>query len=701
MTVLRADVNPVRFSDVKWRIYGNFDGTNWEDISRDVLDGEGVAWDRGMPGGGPNDRTAQSGTLTFTLNSSEVNSVGIRGFWATSTLVHKQGWDVGTPLRLDIAYKGRWVTQWIGRADEITPEHGILNGRRVFVKAKDWMEEAAEHELTGLETLVNVTAPEIIEEMLSVIPIQPPGGTILDDGLDVYPIAFDDVRDGETVAMTVLASLARSGLDYIFVTKSGALRYQNRNSRLASTHNLFVLDGTMKDVTVGRARKNIINRVQVTVHPRRVGDEHVVLFSLEDEPLLAPGESITLRGDYTDPDNPGERIGAVDPQVPLEAGVDYTASLETSAGVGDPDSFTAINPTESGFYDTFLLGSGSSKETAVSDDSDATYDIPIAGFNSYQTWKFGHITAPDVAAVAGVKLVVRYEHFGTGTGFSTVYPRMRLNGIDLNAQAAGTYTPGVNGAVFEFPERPGGGAWTAGDINGGTFEAGIAFNWGVAEYGQGTIDQVPRLLKISVQLLFASDVSAADRTANFSVVTVAGGNSAEFTVTNNGSDSAYLTKLQVRGRPVFEYEPVTSSVQDAASIQQYGKSPVSIDQSFQANVKRGVLSAEYLLYLYGPRADRADRVDFVANLSEEHMNAALDREIGDRIGLIEKMSGLSASTADGDPSGWYIQSIGGRISPGPVIDIAWGLAPADATQYWLAGIEGQSEAGETTVAGPL
>jgi hypothetical protein len=686
---------PVRCSDVEWRIYGNFDGANWTDISRDVLESEGVSWDRGITGGGPNDRTASSGTLTFALNNSHKNSVGIVGFWSTSHVSARQGWDVGTPLRLDIAYQGRWVTQWIGRADEITPEHGILGSRRVYVAAKDWMEEAAEHKLKGLETLDNVTADEILTELLSVIPIQPPGGTVFDEGLDTYPLAFDDVRDGKTTAMTEFSKLANSGLDYIFVTKDGALRYQNRNTRLASTHNLFVLDGTMRDVNVSRARKDIVSRIEVTVHPRRVSTEYAVLWSLEDKPLIAPGETLNFRGEFIDPENPAERIGAVDVQTPLVAGQDFLASIQQAVASGTPDTPIVLYPAATGFYTTGAAGSVSS----LGDGSDSTGMTPTgAGIKHSVT--LTQITAASGAAVSGVRFNVRVDHSPQGVyGFFVLYPQVRLNGIDLDIKTAGgrnsvsSFTAGITQEFFEVPLPPGGGVWNVGTAN----EIEFVWSWNWA----GDLSALPKLVHVDATLLYASAVEELDHTDDVTVVTTAGGNAADFAATNNGTVGVYLTRLQIRGRPVRKYDPVTSFVEDAASIAQYGEQLVTVDQSYQADVNKGVQAAEYLLYLYGQRADRAEQVAFLANLSEDHMNAALDREIGDRIGLAEEVTGLRAFTADGEPSGWYIQHVAGRITPGPIVDMTWTLAPADSQQYWHADIDGQNEAEETTVAGPM
>lgn len=690
---------PVRKRDIKWRIYAYFDG-DWEDISRDVLDGEGVAWDRGIDGNGPNDLTARAGTLTFTLNNSEANSVGIKGRWSPGHPFHKPGWDVGVPIRLDIAYKGRWVTQWIGRTDEILPEHGNLAARRVFTTAKDWMEEAAEHKLKGLATLDNVTAPEVIEELLSAMPIQPPGGTDFDEGLDTFPIVLDDVKDGQTTIMTVLSKINRSDLSRSFTTKAGALRYMNRNSPLASTDNVFVLDGTMRDVLVTRARKNIVNRIEVTVHPRRVSTEYAVLAFLDSQPYIQPGQTLPFRLEYIDPENPAERIGAIDIQVPLVANLDYSGSIQQALASGTPDTPGLLRPDGDGFY----TGSGSAADLA--DESDST-GIAYPGAFMMRSVTLGDVSAANNAAVSGVRFKVRISYEpGAGNidgsgygGFFIFYPFLRSNSIDIPLKRVGTtvthydaYGPsGVHEVEFEVAaaDLP-----TVASVNAMEF----AWEWNIG----GDVTSLS-LVRVESRFLYAAAVEELDRTDDLSVATPngAGGNATDFEVTNNGDEGVYLTRLQVRGRPVRKYDPVTSFVEDEDSIAAIGEKLVTIDQSYQADPNRGVQAAEYLLYLHGPRTDRAEQVQFLANLSEDHMNAALDLEIGERIGMSEEVTGLSAFTEDGTPKGWHIQHIAGRISPGPVVEMTWGLSPADSQQYWHVEVEGQSVLEESTTPGPL
>lgn len=73
----------------------------------------------------------------------------------------------------------------------------------------------------------------------------------------------------------------------------------------------------------------------------------------------------------------------------------------------------------------------------------------------------------------------------------------------------------------------------------------------------------------------------------------------------------------------------------------------------------------------------------------------LGRELEDRITL-KRIAPDGSGTVE---KTYHIQSIEHKINPGFQWSTTWGLSPADTRTYWLAGIVGASEAGQTTRAG--
>mgnify|MGYP000995659973 CR=1 FL=1 len=66
----------------------------------------------------------------------------------------------------------------------------------------------------------------------------------------------------------------------------------------------------------------------------------------------------------------------------------------------------------------------------------------------------------------------------------------------------------------------------------------------------------------------------------------------------------------------------------------------------------------------------------------------LVRDVGDRIGVNETVTGLAES--------YYIQSVDLEVMAPGIPIVTWGLAPASAQTYWALGTSGYSELGSTT-----
>ncbi len=683
----------------------------WFNVQRDVLEGDGVRWARGNETVHIEDLVPDTGTMTFSLNNSQANSAGLLSHYTPDHPNARQGFDIGTPARLRIAYQGIWYTRWVGRITEIEIVDGIFSERKVRVTAKDWWEEASNHILAVVPALTDVRTDQAIPALLAGMPIQPPGGTVLDEGLDILSLVFDDIRNGRTTAATELAKLMRSGgRDRCFIDANGALRYRNREADIASTENLWVLDGTMQDVQVRRSRYDIVNRVEVTANARRVGKDIGVLWSYQERTFIAPGQTLPVRAEFSDPDNPSVRVGAIDLQQ-LVPGLDYKLDLEPEIASGTPDTPTILRPDGVGFY----TGLGA-EAPALADEDDATGDEATWGHAmEKRSWTLSNpsVSAASNAAVTGVKVIVRVKHNpeagsiegGPTGGFFILYMGARLNGVDIPINLTGTQQPyfsgfasGFLGAEFEIPAPPGGGEWNVDAVK--NLEIWRYWNWG----GGHIVN--PRLVKLEVHFTYASAPIDTDRTSNFTVVMTEGGSGADLAVKNNGTDGAYTTKLQVRGRPVFKDNAVTVFEHDLVSINGtpqkpgIGVRPETLNMDYQGDAALAQLYAGYYLSLRKAARNKAGGVTFCANLSDEHMNNALKREIGDRIGLVEEMTAQKAFTADAKPNGYHIIGERGVIEPGKIIRITWPLEPADPQVFWHAGIPGTQEVGITNVVGP-
>jgi len=200
----------------------------------------------------------------------------------------------------------------------------------------------------------------------------------------------------------------------------------------------------------------------------------------------------------------------------------------------------------------------------------------------------------------------------------------------------------------------------------------------------------------------AADGSGINLTASFSVVAIFGASEVYLTITNNGTQSAYVMKgLQVRGKGVYDYSTVMGEAQDAASIAQYGENVVTFDMVYQNDPQNGAQAAAYVLDIYKDPGTFVQSVGFWANISDSLLTAALAMEISDRIGIRETVTGVTDTGPGGSVVGHYIQSVALRIEVGGLVWCSWGLAPAGMLAYWILDQVGASELDLTTKLGYL
>jgi hypothetical protein len=190
-----------------------------------------------------------------------------------------------------------------------------------------------------------------------------------------------------------------------------------------------------------------------------------------------------------------------------------------------------------------------------------------------------------------------------------------------------------------------------------------------------------------------ADGLGTDMTADVVVVATFGGNSALVQIMNPTGTDGFITKLQLRGRGLYDYQQIPIRADDLASQADVGLQTLAIDMFLQPDQEFGTQVAKYELSLLSVPRTFLPSVTFLANYSEDHMLAMLQAEISDRVAFSEPLSGLANSLS------WIINSIDIAILPDGPITCTWGLVPADGTQYWQLGIAGSSELGLTTILG--
>jgi hypothetical protein len=203
-----------------------------------------------------------------------------------------------------------------------------------------------------------------------------------------------------------------------------------------------------------------------------------------------------------------------------------------------------------------------------------------------------------------------------------------------------------------------------------------------------------------------SDGTGSNLNASLDVVALLGGSSFRVEFTNTGSTPGYLrldadTAFQLRGTAVFYDKPVTVVSMDRDSVRQFGPRTVTIDMQYESSVESAQAFADFYLSMLTNQLPVPTRLDLRPNQNNTLMIQALTRDVGDKIGIVEPITGLVTDDPDSDADiGYFINEVQHSLSEGGVLKTTWSLAPSvPSGNLWLLGTAGASELDETTVLG--
>lgn len=347
----------------EFRIEISTDASTWTDISAYVDDGSVISFSRGIQGNSVVDRTAQPGTISFTV----LDRTGAFDPINTSAII-----SAGTHLRVVQVFEGIERVQWYGRVRGITPRQDVLYRNRAQVTGVCKLEELNRPLLTPLIT-TNKTADEVVDEILDDLNItltetQKQYGTMT----QTFPSVFDTARSKQNAlgeiskailselgyfylrgsrslddgfAVTVDGRNTREGRSYINIPagkdQSGFLLKEDGDFLLKEDGGKIILNqaqqftGFSEFGTVSLSYgKNIVNECIVTVYPRTYSEVATVLFSLASTPGIDAGETLEMTARYADPTQEAQSITARSTITPV-AVTDYTANAERDGSGAD------------------------------------------------------------------------------------------------------------------------------------------------------------------------------------------------------------------------------------------------------------------------------------------------------------------------------------------------------------------------------
>lgn len=214
-------------------------------------------------------------------------------------------------------------TRFYGRIVAIRPTAGLFEEPVVEIEAHDWMGYLSGQEL-GKQTVVSdQRVDDAITIVMSGFPIQP-SGIYLASGIETFPLMFNTDSPESSMA-SFFQKMCRNELGRIYVTGSGILTFENRNTRALNTTNAFTISGTMTELQAQYINTDVKNIIQARVSPLTASDDNnVLLWDLKVGeyfggiiPSIAAGETLVLTCPFTDPAI-GSAISAIDLVDPIE-----------------------------------------------------------------------------------------------------------------------------------------------------------------------------------------------------------------------------------------------------------------------------------------------------------------------------------------------------------------------------------------------
>ncbi len=165
---------------------------------------------------------------------------------------------------------------------------------------------------------------------------------------------------------------------------------------------------------------------------------------------------------------------------------------------------------------------------------------------------------------------------------------------------------------------------------------------------------------------------------------------ARITLQNTATGPLYVTTLQVRGRPIRTYDPITVEVEDTASQTTYEKRTLSLDLTMQSDPVFAQAYGEYLVGRFAAPALRADcvRITGVAVLGAVNVFS---------LGLMDKVI-INDPHTGADALAHWISGIEYDLQ-GTTFVVTLHLERADDRAYWLLDKENYGELDSATRLG--
>ena len=152
----------------------------------------------------------------------------------------------------------------------------------------------------------------------------------------------------------------------------------------------------------------------------------------------------------------------------------------------------------------------------------------------------------------------------------------------------------------------------------------------------------------------------------------------DITLTNNGTVTAYITKLQARGTAISADDPASIKQEDATSQTAFGKRTWPSKTKFIPDTGEALDWADFNLSIYkDPTA--VLQLSFFANRDTASLNEMLDRDISERVTVVAENNADLSIDRD-----FFIEGVRHQISANRLHQVTYLLSDAvQFSDFWV------------------
>jgi hypothetical protein len=176
----------------------------------------------------------------------------------------------------------------------------------------------------------------------------------------------------------------------------------------------------------------------------------------------------------------------------------------------------------------------------------------------------------------------------------------------------------------------------------------------------------------------AADGSGTNVTSDIGISVSKSSETMDVTLTNNGSVTAYITKLQARGTAITADDPASIKQEDATSQTAFGKRTWPSKTKFIPDTDEALDWADFHLSIYkDPTA--VLRMTYFANRDTNAINEMLDRDISERVTVVADNTADLSIDRD-----FFIEAVSHKIGANRLHEVTYLLSEAvQFSDFWI------------------